>query len=173
MQCRICSIGSTGGQGSLPGGRRFWPGPFHCAGFCNAQPMVRCWLHSVPVAGPPSRSHFHSSALRRRRHEKQAYLPWPFCVCAASEDWVPCRDPRGGNPFAFYYQSAEPQFRTQDGALGYEIRDVDLEQTSLEELLKLYLAGPSSEDLTSPFPKVLSRGEVFRRKRDAVSHLGR
>ena len=60
-----------------------------------------------------------------------------------------------GNPFAFYYQSAEPQFRTQDGALGYEIRDVDLEQTSLEELLKLYLAGPSSEDLTSPFPKVL------------------
>ncbi len=58
--------------------------------------------------------------------------------------------------FTFYYQMAEVQFQTPDGALGGEVREMDVDTMELEELLALYLQGPISDDYVSPFPASLS-----------------
>ena len=55
-------------------------------------------------------------------------------------------------PVLFYYQRAEYQLGQEDGAISAEERDGTGHITDMEYLLRLYLAGPHSEELISPFP---------------------
>lgn len=55
-------------------------------------------------------------------------------------------------PVLFYYQQAEYQLGQSDGAIAVEERDGTGHITDIEYLLRLYLTGPHSEALTSPFP---------------------
>ena len=52
----------------------------------------------------------------------------------------------------FYYLRSEVQYGLADGVIASESREISLEGTSLEYLLKLYLEGPVSQELRSPFP---------------------
>lgn len=52
----------------------------------------------------------------------------------------------------FYYQRTEYQLGTSDGAIAAEERDGTGHITDLNYLVRLYLTGPLSEELISPFP---------------------
>ena len=56
-------------------------------------------------------------------------------------------------PFDFYYRKAEQDFDSASGPLGAETRDLGENGMSDEALIALYLAGPQSEGLVSPFPQ--------------------
>lgn len=53
----------------------------------------------------------------------------------------------------FYYPRAEIQYGIDNGVIAAEDRNIEGSDQSLEFLLKLYLEGPISQDLRSPFPK--------------------
>ena len=55
-------------------------------------------------------------------------------------------------PFDFYYRAQEPDYRSGYGVVGVETRDLGVSPLSDEELISLYLQGPVSESLVSPFP---------------------
>ena len=55
-------------------------------------------------------------------------------------------------PVLFYYQRAEYLMGQADGAIVPEERDGAGHIRDMDYLLRLYLAGPHSEDLSSPFP---------------------
>ncbi len=56
-------------------------------------------------------------------------------------------------PVLFYYQRAEYQLGQSDGAIAAEERDGTGHITDMDYLLRLYLTGPHSEELISPFPE--------------------
>ena len=56
-------------------------------------------------------------------------------------------------PVLFYYQRAEYQLGQSDGAIAAEERDGTGHITDTDYLLRLYMAGPHSEELVSPFPE--------------------
>ena len=55
-------------------------------------------------------------------------------------------------PFDFYYRAQEPDYRSGYGVVGVETRELGVSPLSDEELITLYLQGPVSESLVSPFP---------------------
>lgn len=55
-------------------------------------------------------------------------------------------------PVLFYYRQAEYNLGEPDGSIAVEERDGTGHITDMDYLLRLYLAGPLSEDLSSPFP---------------------
>ena len=55
-------------------------------------------------------------------------------------------------PVLFYYQRAEYLFGEENGVIAPEERDGTGHITDMNYLLRLYLTGPHSEDLVSPFP---------------------
>jgi hypothetical protein len=52
----------------------------------------------------------------------------------------------------FFYPRAEIQYGVADGVVAAEARDLADKKEDLEYLLKLYLEGPVSQELKSPFP---------------------
>ena len=56
-------------------------------------------------------------------------------------------------PVLFYYQQAEYQLGKSDGAIAVEETDGTGHITDTDYLLRLYMAGPHSEELISPFPE--------------------
>ena len=57
-------------------------------------------------------------------------------------------------PVTFYYCSAVFQYESGDSAIIAETRE-GADRSTLEEIMQLYLAGPDSQDLVSPFPSGL------------------
>ena len=55
-------------------------------------------------------------------------------------------------PVLFYYQRADYVLGEANGSIDAEERDGTGHITDMDYLLRLYLAGPMNEDLTSPFP---------------------
>lgn len=55
-------------------------------------------------------------------------------------------------PFTFYYRSVDPDYSSADGPIGTEVRDLGPEALTDEALINLYLQGPLSAELRSPFP---------------------
>ena len=55
--------------------------------------------------------------------------------------------------FSFYYPRTEILYGVNDGVIAPEERKVEVSDPSLDFLLKLYLEGPVSQDLRTPFPK--------------------
>ena len=53
----------------------------------------------------------------------------------------------------FYYPRTQIQYGVADGVIAAEPRELEGTNRSLEFILKLYLEGPVSQDLRSPFPK--------------------
>ena len=64
-----------------------------------------------------------------------------FCGCKRSED------------VRYYYPRVEVQYGIPDGVIASEVRNMNREDFDLTYLLKLYLEGPVSQELYSPFPK--------------------
>lgn len=54
---------------------------------------------------------------------------------------------------SFYYCSADYQFGKDASVIQSEVRDISGHEGELSYLISLYLAGPSSKKLESPFPK--------------------
>lgn len=63
-------------------------------------------------------------------------------------------------PFDFYYRAAETDFSSSTGSIGVETRDLGATALTDEALITLYLQGPESEDLLSPFPPNVRLVEV-------------
>ena len=59
-------------------------------------------------------------------------------------------------PVSFYYRTAQVDFNAECGLFGIEIREGQPYTEDLQGLLSVYLAGPESEDLKSPFPQNVS-----------------
>lgn len=55
-------------------------------------------------------------------------------------------------PFDFYYRTAQTDFTSLTGPIGVETRDLGETALTDEALITLYLQGPESEELLSPFP---------------------
>lgn len=55
----------------------------------------------------------------------------------------------------FYYRAAEDSIASESGVLAPEVRQVDVTDYDMKAFLTLYLLGPQSEELVSPFPKNL------------------
>jgi len=60
---------------------------------------------------------------------------------------------RKDDSIQFYYPRTEIQYGVSDGVIAAENRNIEGTDRSLEFLLKLYLEGPVSQELRSPFPK--------------------
>lgn len=56
-------------------------------------------------------------------------------------------------PFYFYYRCTAPDYETQQSVIQAELRDLGDAAVSAEALITLYLQGPLSEELVSPFPR--------------------
>ena len=52
----------------------------------------------------------------------------------------------------FYYRSADGDYFSEQGAMGFERRNLDENQADVDAMMALYLKGPLSPELTSPFP---------------------
>ena len=72
---------------------------------------------------------------------------------------------KAGSPVLFYYQRSEYQYGQPDGVICPEERDGTGHITDMKYLLSLYLAGPLSEELSSPFPAGLRVIDVKRQTR--------
>jgi spore germination protein GerM len=64
------------------------------------------------------------------------------------------------NPIFFYYCRKDAEYASRTGALASEVRDLRDPDISIADILKLYFAGPKSEDMTSPFPENLRCEDV-------------
>lgn len=53
---------------------------------------------------------------------------------------------------SFYYPRMEILYGSQDGVIAPELLEVSVSGNSLEQKLYIYLSGPKSEHLVSPFP---------------------
>ena len=53
---------------------------------------------------------------------------------------------------SFYYPRTEIQYGISDGVIAAEARELSDSEYNLEYILKLYLEGPVSQDLHTPFP---------------------
>ena len=62
----------------------------------------------------------------------------------------------------FYYPRAEIQYGFDNGLIVAEDRNIEGADRSLEFLLKLYLEGPISQELRSPFPKGTALEDLSR-----------
>ena len=60
-------------------------------------------------------------------------------------------------PVLFYYQTAQFRLGEANGTIRAEERDGTGHITDMDYLLRLYLTGPLSEDLLSPFPSAPAR----------------
>ena len=63
-----------------------------------------------------------------------------ICGCRRSDD------------VRYYYPRTEVQYGISDGVIASETRNMDRDDFDLTYLLKLYLEGPVSQELYSPFP---------------------
>lgn len=63
------------------------------------------------------------------------------------------------NPVNFYYLTADLSYKIDSTAIRSETRE-GAEMGSLEHILSIYLAGPESETLRSPFPEKLDLVQV-------------
>jgi len=63
------------------------------------------------------------------------------CGCSQTDD------------IRFYYPRSEVQYGIPDGVIASETRDMSRDDFDLTYLLKLYLEGPISQELYSPFPR--------------------
>lgn len=70
-----------------------------------------------------------------------------LCACAA-----PRTEQALTQPFDFYYRSEQTDYDAATGALGVETRDLGRSALTDEALVRLYLEGPQTEGLVSPFP---------------------
>lgn len=61
--------------------------------------------------------------------------------------------PAPQRPVTFYYPAAETVYDGKSPVIHPEIRDGAGYEENMEGLLNIYLKGPSSEDLRSPFPR--------------------
>ena len=64
------------------------------------------------------------------------------------------------NPIRFYYCSADASFNQPGGTLASETRELRNTQISIDEILRLYFAGPQSDTLVSPFPAGIAFSDV-------------
>ena len=53
----------------------------------------------------------------------------------------------------FYYPRVDVRYDISDGVITYESRDISRDSVDLSYMLKLYLEGPISQELYSPFPQ--------------------
>ena len=56
-------------------------------------------------------------------------------------------------PILFYYRAAKTEFTDENSLISPELRDLGNKSYTDEELFRLYLQGPLSDGLSSPFPK--------------------
>ena len=70
-----------------------------------------------------------------------------LCACTAQPDPT---EPL--QPFDFYYRAEEADFSSPYGPIGVEPRDLDAAALRIDALISLYLQGPQTEGLLSPFP---------------------
>lgn len=61
---------------------------------------------------------------------------------------------------AFYYVRSEISFQAADGVIAPELREIGDRSNDLAYLLSLYLQGPQSDTLRSPFPENLTLVQV-------------
>lgn len=73
-----------------------------------------------------------------------------LCGCAAT------RTEQYENPIRFYYCRTEVAYDQPGGTLESELRDLKDRQIEINEILRLYLAGPVEQTLVSPFPAGLT-----------------
>ncbi len=78
--------------------------------------------------------------------------------------WGCGEDRQGSQPVSFYYLRTEIDYESSEGVIAPEERS---ESGDMKALLELYLEGPTSDDLKSPFPIGLSIDKV----QDEGSHL--
>ena len=63
-----------------------------------------------------------------------------------------CRQSSSTATVNFYYCAAAPKYHTQTSVIQPESRKIDGDLSDLDGILRLYLEGPVSGQLTSPFP---------------------
>lgn len=65
-------------------------------------------------------------------------------------------DAEGNDGIRFYYRNnLEEAYFSETGIMAFETRSIRFEQQSIAGLMEVYLQGPVSSELTSPFPKDL------------------
>ena len=74
-------------------------------------------------------------------------------------------------PVIFYYQTANFRLGQSDGAITAEERDGTGHITDMDYLLRLYLTGPLSEALASPFPADVQLSNVRTGQNKVTIHL--
>lgn len=70
-----------------------------------------------------------------------------FSLCACSE-----RDTDLQVPANFYYCTKTISYDSETGVIGSEVREIKTLANDLTSILNLYLKGPQSDQLVSPFP---------------------
>ena len=60
--------------------------------------------------------------------------------------------PRYEDPVRFFYRSADVAYQDPAGVIQAETRDAAQNRRNSEQLLRMYLEGPESQELRSPFP---------------------
>lgn len=71
-------------------------------------------------------------------------------LCACRREEAP---PAPVQPFDFYYRAESIDYAAADGLIRAETRDLGEAPLSAQELVELYLQGPDSDGLASPFPR--------------------
>lgn len=73
-----------------------------------------------------------------------------------------CASPAAGSDqqVTFYYVQSEIDFQGQNGVIAPEIREISNRSDDLSYLLSLYLQGPQSDTLRSPFPENLTLVQI-------------
>lgn len=64
-----------------------------------------------------------------------------------------CSDGAESATANFYYRSADPEYHTNTSVIQSESRRLSVPLSDLNSILQLYLAGPDSPHLVSPFPE--------------------
>ena len=70
-----------------------------------------------------------------------------ICACLCS-----CSNVQGNTDILFYYPNKQINYSTTDQIIGYEKCVENVDPLAYSELLTIYLKGPRSSELNSPFP---------------------
>ena len=84
--------------------------------------------------------------------------------CSTSKDSIE-------DPVHFYYRELEMKYGTEPGVIGKEVRDAQGRRQDYSYLLSLYLKGPASYSLYSPFPANTSIKSFSLQEGNASVHL--